>query len=104
MTALATARAACFPRIRSEHSASDRCEVLMFETIAELENFSEARALVAALKAYGMHPMEGGETGLPGLPGVRDLGGKIAIQVPENEARDARLLAESLLADMRGNT
>ena len=72
----------------------------MFETIAELEDRSEARALVSALKAYGLHPLDA-DMELPGLPGIRGLTGKIAIQVPEDEADDARLLANSLLADMR---
>ena len=72
----------------------------MFETIAELEELAEARALVAALRAYGLHPLDA-DMELPGLPGIRGLKGKIAIQVPESEADDARLLANSLLADMR---
>jgi hypothetical protein len=75
----------------------------MFETIAELDDFSEARVLATALRAHGFHPLGGGEDGLPGLPGIRSLRGLIAIQVPENEAGDARLLANSLLADMRKN-
>ena len=74
----------------------------MFETIAELDDFSEARVLVAALRAHGFHPLDGGETGLPGLPGIRNFKGTIAIQVPEDEAADARLLANALLIDMRG--
>lgn len=73
----------------------------MFETIAELEDFSEARVLVAALRAHGFHPLDGSENGLPGLPGIRSLKGLIAIQVPEGEAGDARLLADALVADMR---
>lgn len=76
----------------------------MFEIIAELEDISEARVLVAALTAHGFHPLDGGETGLPGLPGIRNFGGKLSIQVPESEAEDARLLARSLLADMRAGS
>lgn len=79
-----------------------RFEPSDFETIAELEKSSEARVLVTALKAHGFHPLEGGEDGLPGMPGVRGVRGLIAIRVPENEADDARLLANALLADMRG--
>ena len=72
------------------------------ETIIELEDASEARVLVMALKAHGFHPMGDGEAGLPGLPGVRSLfNGKIAIQVPEAEANDAGMLARALVADMR---
>jgi hypothetical protein len=73
----------------------------MFETVVELEEFSEARILIAALKAHGFHPLETAEDGLPGMPGIRSLKGTIAIQVPENEIDDARLLANSLLIDMR---
>ena len=72
----------------------------MFETIAEVADPSAARVLILALKAHGFHPLEGGESGLPGLPGVFGPRG-VAIQVPEEEAADARLLAESLLAEMR---
>lgn len=71
-----------------------------FETIAELDNPSEARVLIIALKAHGFHPMEGGDSGLPGLPGVFGPRG-VAIRVPEEEAADASALAGALLADMR---
>src|SRR5690606_12826600 len=37
----------------------------MFETIAEVDDPSAARVLVAALKAHGFHPLEGGDSGLP---------------------------------------
>ena len=60
---------------------------------------SHPRVLIVALKAHGFHPEEGGQNGLPGMPGV--LGPKgIPIQVPEEEARDAKLLAEDLLKQM----
>lgn len=72
----------------------------MFETIAEVENISVARVLVTALQAHGFHPREDGETGLPGMPGITGVKGKFIVEVPNDEARDARLLAESLLADM----
>jgi hypothetical protein len=75
----------------------------MFETIAEIADASQARVLIAALKAHGFHPLEGGENGLPGLPGVYGPRG-VAIAVPEDEARDARLLAAELVADMRRNS
>ncbi|WP_374624903.1 hypothetical protein [Devosia sp.] len=58
-----------------------------------------ARVLIAALKAHGFHPREGGDSGLPGLPGVYGPKG-IPIEVPEDEADDARLLAGALLRDM----
>ena len=73
----------------------------MFETIAEVLEPSVARVLIAALKAHGFHPMEGGEAGLPGLPGVYAPRG-VPIEVPEEEASDARLLANDLLREMRG--
>jgi hypothetical protein len=72
----------------------------MFETIAEIADPSAARVLIVTLKAHGFHPLEGGDGGLPGFPGVFGPKG-IPIQVPEEEAEDARLLAESVLKDMR---
>lgn len=71
-----------------------------FTIIAEVESIATARTLVAALQGYGFSPMEGAEAGLPGMPGVRAGNGKIAIQVPANEAEDAAILAEDLLKDM----
>ena len=71
----------------------------MFETIAELKDPSVARVLIAALKAHGFHPREGGESGLPGLPGVYSPRG-IAIELPEEEAKDGKLLADELVKDM----
>lgn len=72
----------------------------MLVTIAEVERTDEARVLVAALKAHGFHPLEGREDGLPGLPGVSGVRGTIPIDVPENEAADAGMLARALIADM----
>jgi len=70
-------------------------------TIADVEDVSLAIALNAALRAYGFHPGEGTERGLPGLPGV--IGPKgIPITVPEDEAEDARILAQDLLRQMTG--
>lgn len=71
----------------------------MFETIAQVEDPSVARVLIAALKAHGFHPLEGGESGLPGLPGVVGPRG-ITIAVPAEEAADARLLGAALLKEM----
>ncbi len=70
-----------------------------FEVIAELQDPSAARVLIAALKAHGFHPLEGGENGLPGLPGVYGPRG-VDIAVPEDEAADARVLAEALIGEM----
>jgi hypothetical protein len=56
--------------------------------------------LIAALKAHGFHPLEGGESGLPGLPGVYAPKG-IPIELPEDEAADGRVLAEALIKQMQ---
>ena len=72
----------------------------MFETIAEVQDPSVARVLITALKAHGFHPLEGGENGLPGLPGVFDPRG-VGIAVPEEEAADAKILADDLLREMQ---
>lgn len=73
---------------------------MAFTTIARVEDPSAARVLITALKAHGFHPLEGGEGGLPGLPGVFGPRG-VAIEVPEEEARDAAMLAEDLLREMQ---
>ena len=71
----------------------------MFEKIAEIDDPSVARVLITALKAHGFHPLEGPESGFPGLPGVYGPKG-IAIEVPEAEVRDAKPLAEALVREM----
>jgi hypothetical protein len=71
----------------------------MFETIADVTDPAVARVLITALKAHGFHPLEGGESGLPGMPGVFSPKG-VAVAVPEEEAEDARVLAEALLKEM----
>jgi len=73
---------------------------MAFTTIAEVNDPSVARVLITALKAHGFHPLEGGDSGLPGLPGVFSPRG-IAIEVPEEEADDAKVLADDLLKEMR---
>jgi hypothetical protein len=72
----------------------------VYETIVHVSELAEARVLIAALKAHGFHPLEGGQNGLPGMPGVVGPRG-IAIQVPDEEARDGKLLAEDLLKQMQ---
>ncbi|WP_375451276.1 hypothetical protein [uncultured Devosia sp.] len=72
---------------------------MSFEVIAEVEDSSMARVLIVALKAHGFHPLESGEGGLPGLPGMFGPRG-VPVQVPEREARDARILAQDLLREM----
>lgn len=71
-----------------------------YAIVAEIEDPSIARVLIAALKAHGFHPLEGPEHGLPGLAGVYGPKG-IPIELPEDEATDGKALAEALLADMR---
>ena len=71
----------------------------MFETIAELKDPAVAGVLIAALQAHGFHPREGGESGLPGLPGVFAPRG-IPIELPAEEAADGKLLADELVKDM----
>jgi hypothetical protein len=71
----------------------------MYETITYVSDPALARVLIAALQAHGFHPLESGENGLPGLPGVVAPKG-IPIRVPDEEAREGKLLAEDLLRDM----
>ncbi len=68
--------------------------------MAEIDDPSIARVLLAALKAHGFHPREGAEHGLPGLAGIYGPRG-IPIELPEAEAADGRLLVADLLAEMR---
>lgn len=72
---------------------------MSYQIIAHVKNPSAARVLVVALQAHGFHPLEQGEGG---LPGVRNLFGPegIPVQVPEDEVRDASVLAQELLRDM----
>ena len=71
----------------------------MYETVATVEDPAIARVLIAALRAHGFHPPEGAEHGLPGFAGVYGPKG-IPIDLPEDEARDGKLLAEALLKEM----
>ncbi len=72
---------------------------MSYETVAEVEDPAVARVLITALKAHGFHPREGGEMGLPGMPGVYMAKG-IPIELPEEEAGDGTVLAEALIAEM----
>ncbi len=56
--------------------------------------------LLAALRAHGFHPLDWREGGLPGLPNFVRSAGRVAIEVPEGEADDARLLVNALIAEM----
>jgi hypothetical protein len=70
--------------------------VSALEIIAKVEDTALARNLVAALTAYGFHPIAAGDGGFPGT-----APSGIPIRVPEGEAVDARALAEDLLKQMR---
>lgn len=73
----------------------------MFETVLYVDDPAIARVLIAALQAHGFHPDETAAHGLPGLAGVYGPKG-IPLVLPEDEARDGKLLAEALYAEMRG--
>jgi hypothetical protein len=64
--------------------------------IAKIEDPVLVRNLVAALTAYGFHPMAAGDGGFPGT-----APSGIPIRVPEDEADDAKALADDLLKEMR---
>ena len=72
---------------------------MAYQMIAQAKNASMARALEVALRAYGFHPLEQGEGGLPGMPNLFWPQG-IPVQVPEEEAADATVLAAELLKEM----
>ncbi|MCD7058276.1 hypothetical protein [Pelagibacterium xiamenense] len=69
-----------------------------YETILYVEKESVARILLTALRAHGFTPRDIPDGGLPGIrTGLSD---GIAIDVPEDQASDAKPLAQALLADM----
>lgn len=72
---------------------------MSYQIIAHVDSPATARMLVVALRAYGFHPLEQGEGGLPGVGNIFSRGG-VPVQVPEEEAADATLLAAELLKDM----
>ncbi|WP_240230328.1 hypothetical protein [Devosia lacusdianchii] len=72
---------------------------MTYQIIAHVENPSTARVLVVALRAHGFHPLEQGEGGLPGVPNLFGPDG-VPVQVPEEEAEDATVLARELLKEM----
>lgn len=72
---------------------------MAYQTIAQAKTFSMARSLEVALRAYGFHPLEPSEGGLPGVPNLFGPEG-FPVQVPEEEAGDAAVLAQDLLAEM----
>ena len=70
------------------------------KSIIKVEDVGQARILIAALKGHGFHPIEGTDIGVSGMGGMAGPTG-VAIQVPEEEAEDAQVLAEAILADIR---
>jgi hypothetical protein len=72
---------------------------MAYQIIAHVKNPSQARALVVALRAYGFNPLEQGDGGLPGVPNLFGSEG-VPVQVPEDEAADATVLARDLLKEM----
>ena len=70
------------------------------EIIARVPDVSLARSLIVALRAYGFHPEDDLDGG---LPGVTDpfFGKGVPIRVPDEEAEDCRLLAADLLKEMQ---
>ncbi len=71
-----------------------------YEIVLRVEDEVLARNLIAALKAYGFHPLEGGDGAFPGARGLISPNG-IPIALLEEEVRDGKALAESLLKEMQ---
>lgn len=72
-----------------------------YRIIAHGKDPAQTRALIVALRAYGFHPLEPGDGGLPGVANLFG-DGSVPVQVPEDEAGDAAILAEELLREMTG--
>ncbi|MGV8853371.1 MAG: hypothetical protein ACOH2L_01885 [Devosia sp.] len=72
---------------------------MSYQIIANVNNPATARMLAVALRAYGFHPLDHGEGGLPGVRNIFGSGG-VPVQVPEEEAADATILAVELLKEM----
>ena len=72
---------------------------IVYETIAEVADPSVMRVLISALRGYGFHPLQRDDEGVFGIAALAGLKGA-PVEVPEDEAADARTLARSLLADM----
>lgn len=77
--------------------------IVRFTPIATVRDMSVARVLLVALRAHGFNPLEPREGGLPGVPNIFGPGG-VSVEVPEDEAQDAELLAADLLKDMGHST
>ncbi len=72
---------------------------MKFQPIVQVKDSSQARILIVALRAHGFHPLEPREGGLPGMANLFGAEGFV-VEVPEDEAADAELLAGELLKDM----
>jgi hypothetical protein len=69
------------------------------EIIARVPDAALARSLIAALRAYGFHPLDDLDGGLPGYTDPF-FGKGVPIRLPDEEAEDGRVLAEDLLKEM----
>lgn len=74
---------------------------MRFAPVVQVRSRSTAQVLIVALRAHGFHPLEPREGGLPGVPTIFGPEGFL-VEVPEDEAADATLLATDLLKDMEG--
>ena len=68
------------------------------EIIARVPDATLARSLIVALRAYGFHPEDAQDGGLPGITDPI-FGRGVPIRVPEEEAEDCRVLAAELLKE-----
>lgn len=75
---------------------------MRFAPIVQVKSRSTAQVLMVALRAHGFHPLDPREGGLPGVPNMFGPEGFV-VEVPEDEAADATLLATDLLKDMEGS-
>lgn len=75
---------------------------MRFAPIVQVKSRSTAQVLMVALRAHGFHPLDPREGGLPGVPNMFGPEG-LVVEVPEDEAADATLLATDLLKDMEGS-
>lgn len=69
------------------------------EIVARLADLAQARALVVALRAYGFHPPEIDEGGLPGASDPFFSKG-FPVRLPAEEVNAAQMLVNDLLRDL----
>lgn len=75
---------------------------MRFAPIVQVKSRSIAQVLMVALRAHDFHPLDPREGGLPGVPNLFGPEGFV-VEVPEDEAADATILATDLLRDMDGS-